>query len=123
MYVKKEIESEATLSLMTEVMAQIEQTEGYVPGETAVTFVGDISKVLQEIPGTDRVKGVSGCNKSTAITYKETYQAYFDNILLRDVKVVFEGTQKKNPAVLRMPAYPQTGYVQRVDSVVVVKWN
>lgn len=121
-YVKKEVESKATLSLMTEVVAQIDQVQGYVPGETAVTFVGDISKVLQEIPGTDRVKGVSGCNKPTSITYPGTYQAYFDNILLRDVKVVFEGAQEK-PEVLEMPCYPQAGYVQMVDSVVVVKWN
>lgn len=122
-YVKKKVESMATLSLMTEVMGQIDQTEGYVPGETAVTFVGDISKVLKEIPGTERVKGISGCNKATAITYKETYQAYFDHVMLRDVKVVFEGTKEEKPEVLQMPSYPQTGYVRMVGQTVVVKWN
>ncbi|MDE7247878.1 MAG: glucosyltransferase domain-containing protein [Lachnospiraceae bacterium] len=130
-YVKKEVESEATLSLMTEVMAQIDQTEGYVPGETEVTFVGDISKVLQALPGTDRVKGVSGCNKPTAITYPGTYQAYFDNVLLRNVKVVMDETAEEepqeevqeDPQIMQMPAYPQPGYVQMIDQVVVVKWN
>lgn len=123
-YVKKEVESKATLSLMTEVMAQVDRTEGYVPGETEVTFVGDISKILREIPGTDRVKGVSGCNKTTSITYPGTYQAYFDHILLRDVNVVFDGAPRQEDAeVAQMPSYPQEGYVQRVDSVVVVKWN
>lgn len=123
-YVKKEVESKATLSLMTEVMAEVDRTEGYVPGETAVTFVGDISKVLQEIPGTERVKGVSGCNKTTAITYPETYQAYFDHILLRDVSVVFDKAPKQeDEEVMQMPSYPQKGYVRVVDQVVVVKWN
>lgn len=123
-YVKKEVESKATLSLMTEVMAEIDRTEGYVPGETPVTFVGDISKVLQALPGTDRVKGVSGCNKTTSITYPGTYQAYFDHILLRDVSVVFDGAPKGEDAeVAQMPAYPRTGYVKLVDHVVVVKWN
>lgn len=123
-YVKKEVESKATLSLMTQVMAQIEQTEGYVPGETEVTFVGDISEVLRDLPGTDRIEGVSGCNKPTAITYPGTYQAYFDNILLRNVKVVFEGAPVKDDMeVAQMPPYPQSGYVQMVDQVVVVKWN
>lgn len=123
-YVKKEVESKATLSLMTQVMAQVEQTEGYVPGETEVTFVGDISEVLRDLPGTDRIEGVSGCNKPTAITYPGTYQAYFDNILLRDVKVVFEGAPVKDDVeVAQMPPYPQSGYVQTVDQVVVVKWN
>lgn len=122
-YVKKRVESEATLSLMTEAMTLVDQTEGYVPGETAVTFVGDIADVMQELPGTDRVKGISGCNKSAAITYKETYQAYFDHVMLRDVKVVFEDTVKEEAERLRMPAYPQAGYVQMVDQTVVVKWN
>lgn len=122
-YVKKEVESEATLSLMTEVIALVDQTEGYVPGETGVTFVGDISKVLQEVPGTERVKGISGCNKPTAITYPGTYQAYFDNILLRNVEVVIDETAEEKTTIMEMPAYPQTGYVQMVDQIVVVKWN
>lgn len=123
-YVKKEVESKATLSLMTEVMAEVDRTEGYVPGETEVTFVGDISKVLRELPGTERIKGVSGCNKPTSITYPGTYQAYFDHILLRDVKVVFDDApNQENAEVMQMPSYPQTGYVRVVDQVVVVKWN
>ncbi len=122
-YVKKDVESRATLSLMTEVMAEIDRTESYVPGETEVTFVGDIAEVLEEIPGTERIKGVSGCNKSTAITYKETYQAYFDHVMLRDVEVVFDNVTEEKPEVIQMPSYPQTGYVQMVDQVVVVKWN
>ena len=121
---KKEVESKATLSLMTEVMAQVEQTAGYVPGETAVTFVGDISEILQNLPGTARVEGVSGCNKPTAITYPGTYQAYFDHILLRNVKMIVEGAPGIEDAeVMQMPSYPQSGYVQVVDQVVVVKWN
>ncbi len=122
-YVKKKVESEATLALMTEVMAQIDRTEGYVPGETEVTFIGDISEVLRELPGTDRVKGVSGCNKSTAITYPETYQAYFDHVMLRDVNVVLHELSGEEPEVEQMPSYPQPGYVRLVDQVVVVKWN
>lgn len=123
-YVKKEVESKATLSLMTEVMSEVDRMEGYVPGETPVTFVGDIAKVLQALPGTDRVKGVSGCNKPTSITYPGTYQAYFDHILLRDVRVDFDGApNQEDEEVMQMPAYPQTGYVKLVDQSVVVKWN
>ena len=120
-YVKKEVESKATLSLMTQIMAQVEQAEGYVPGETPVTFVGQVSEILQEVPGTEKVKGISGCNKTSAITYPGTYQAYFDNVMLRDVTVVFaEGTAKKEE-VLRMPVYPRPGYVKLVDGVAVVR--
>ncbi len=120
-YVKKEVESKATLSLMTQIMAQIDQAEGYVPGETPVTFVGQVSEILQEVPGTEKVKGISGCNKTSAITYPGTYQAYFDNVMLRDVSVIFdEGTAKKEE-VLHMPVYPKPGYVKLVDGVAVVR--
>lgn len=115
------MESKATLSLMTQIMAQIDQAEGYVPGETPVTFVGQVSEILQEVPGTEKVKGISGCNKTSAITYPGTYQAYFDNVMLRDVSVIFdEGTAKKEE-VLHMPVYPKPGYVKLVDGVAVVR--
>lgn len=122
-YVKKKVEAGATLSLMTEIMAQVDGTEGYVPGETPVTFVGQVWEILQEVPGTERVKGISGCNKTAAITYEGTYQAYFTNVMLRDVKVVFGKDAGNLPSaeIAGMPAYPQTGYVKMVDDVVVVK--
>lgn len=124
-YVKKRVEAEATLSLMTEIMAQVEGTEGYVPGETPVTFVGDVSEIIQEVPGTDRVKGISGCNKSSAITYEGTYQAYFNNVMLREIKVVRENELKNlsKKKIDQMPAYPQEGYVKKMNDVVVVKLN
>ncbi len=122
-YVKKKVEAGATLSLMTEIMAQIDGIEGYVPGETPVTFVGQVSEVLQEVPGTERVKGISGCNKTAAITYEGTYQAYFENVMLRDVKVVFGKDTGNLPdaEIADMPAYPQMGYVKMVNDAVVVK--
>lgn len=120
-YVKKEAESKATLSLMTEIMAEVHRTRGYVPGETPVTFVGELSEIVKKTPGTERVEGISGCNKSSAITYPGTYQAYFDNVMLRDVKVVFDGSIERKEEVAKMPVYPQMGYVKLVDGVAVVR--
>lgn len=120
-YVKKEAESKATLSLMTEIMAEVHRTRGYVPGETPVTFVGELSEIMKKTSGTERVEGISGCNKSSAITYPGTYQAYFDNVMLRDVKVVFDGSTERKEEVAKMPVYPQTGYVKLVDGVAVVR--
>lgn len=120
-YVKKEVESKATLSLMTEILAEVERTEGYVPGETEVLFVGQVSEILQEMPGSQRLMGISGCNKSTAITYAGTYPAYFENVMLRDVKVVFDAGAGEDEEVLKMPSYPQSGYVKMLDGTVVVK--
>ena len=38
-YLKKVLEYDATASLATRVVDRIEQTDGYVPGETTVAFV------------------------------------------------------------------------------------
>ncbi|MCI8521668.1 MAG: hypothetical protein HFI62_00515 [Lachnospiraceae bacterium] len=120
-YVKKETESKATLALMTEIMAQVHQVEGYVPGKTGVTFIGQVSNVLREVPGTEPLKGISGCNKSCAITYEGTYQAYFDNVMLQDVKVIWDGSIQEKQEIALMPSYPRKGYVKMVDDIVVIK--
>lgn len=40
LYLKKDLERQATLSRMTELCLRLDQTEGYVPGETPVVFIG-----------------------------------------------------------------------------------
>ena len=122
-YVKKRVESEATLSLMTEVMAEVERTEGYVPGETELIFAGDITKILRPMPGMDRIKGISGNNKPTAIVDPNIYQEYFNHVMLRKANFIYEKDAGKWQEVQKMPAYPQAGYVRMVDGIVVVKWN
>lgn len=122
-YVKKKVESEATLSLMTEVMSEVERTAGYVPGETEIIFVGDITEVLRPMPGMNRIKGISGNNKPTAIVDPNIYQEYFDHVMLRKANFVYEEEARRWPEVREMPAYPQTGYVRVLDGTVVVKWN
>ena len=41
-YVKKDLERQSTLSIVTRLIDRIEQTEGYVLGETEVCFIGKI---------------------------------------------------------------------------------
>lgn len=122
-YVKKQVESEATLSLMTEVMSEVERMEGYVPGETEIIFAGDITEVLQPMPGMDRIKGISGNNKPTAIVDPNIYQEYFNHVMLRKANFIYEAGAGNWPEVQKMPVYPQEGYVQVLDGTVVVKWN
>lgn len=122
-YVKKQVESEATLSLMTEVMSEVERTDGYVPGETGIIFVGDITEVLRPMPGMNRIKGISGNNKPTAIVDPNIYQEYFNHVMLRKANFIYEEEARKWPEVQKMPSYPQAGYVRVLDGTVVVKWN
>lgn len=120
-YVKKDIEDKATLALMTEIMTQVEELDNYVPGETKVTFVGYMPDIVETVPGTDRVDGITGAGKASAITYEETYEAYFKNVLLRDVNLSFQSDVQNSKEVEEMPSYPQKGYVMMLEDIVVVK--
>ena len=120
-YVKKDIEDKATLALMTETMIQVDQLTDYVPGETEVTFVGYMPDIVETVPGTDRIVGITGAGKASAITYEETYEAYFKNVLLRDVNLSFQSDVKNSKEVKEMPTYPQKGYVRMIEGIVVVK--
>ncbi len=43
-YVKKDLEARSTISIVTRIIDRIEQTEGYVAGETPVKFIGKIGE-------------------------------------------------------------------------------
>lgn len=43
-YVKKDLEAKSTLSIVTRIIDRIEQTEGYVAGETQVKIIGKIEE-------------------------------------------------------------------------------
>lgn len=90
MHVKKQVESGAPLSLMTEAMYEVERMKGYVLGETGIIFVGDITEILRPMPGMDRIKGISGNNKPTAIADMNIYQEYFNHVMLRKANYIYE---------------------------------
>ncbi|MDD6628123.1 MAG: glucosyltransferase domain-containing protein [Lachnospiraceae bacterium] len=120
-YIKKDIEDKATLALMTETMTQVDQLADYVPGKTEVIFVGYMPNIVKKVPGTDRVDGITGAGKAAAITYEETYEAYFKNVMLRDVNLSFQADVIDSKEIKEMPAYPQKGYVRMIEDKVVVK--
>ena len=119
-YFKKEMQYTATLSLMTNVMHDIEQQDGYVDGETLVTFVGTPSAFLLDPAGTDRVREITGVYLSSPISYD--YSSYFRNVLLRNTRAQLV-QELDNETVQQMPVYPQDGYVATVDGMVVVKFQ
>ena len=43
LYLKKELEIDSTLSVMTRVLDRLEQTEGYAVGETPVAMAGYVN--------------------------------------------------------------------------------
>lgn len=129
-YLKKELESDACLSLMTRVTCSIENNEDYIPGETELCFVGTSRLLNKNIAGFEKYSLITGLDSSNPIpkSYSEpwynAYKAYYRNIL--NSSAVFCGSRawdslQHNPEVKAMPAYPAEGCMKLIDGVFVVK--
>ncbi len=66
-YTRKSLEQNAALSLMTRVLYRMEEREDYVPGETAVVFVGVSDQLQEQIPGFEATYDITGCEEASPI--------------------------------------------------------
>lgn len=123
-YLKKELESDATLSIFTRIVDRMEQTEGYVPGETEIAFVG----LLYHSPMSTEKAGfnytATGLWHSYSTTSYETYPAYLGYCLGypavfvdRDRIAEYEQLEQ----VAAMHPFPAADSIQMVDGVLVIK--
>ena len=130
LYVKKDLEASATLSLMTRVLSAVEQNPDYVPGETPLAFVGVSEQLNDAVYGFADYGRITGAESGSAIPaahaeyYYNAYAAYFRYIL--NNPAVFCPHDKWNalqgdPAVAALPCYPDPGCMQLTDGVLVVK--
>ena len=121
---KKELESAATLSTFTRIVDRMEQTEGFVPGQTEVAFVGLLfdSPLSTERSGFDHTS--TGLWHSYSTTYYETYEVYLSYYLGYPAHCVdINEIQKyeKMEQIIAMPFFPAAGSVQMVEDVLVIK--
>lgn len=126
MYMKKDLEFDAYLSLMTRIVTRVEMTEGYVPGETPVVFVGVPENRNSMIPGFKDYWNVIGMTSGDLLLMSERsrYQAYFDYILSLPINLVEpelwrEISDREESA--QMPCYPAAGCIAFQEGVLVVK--
>lgn len=128
-YIKKDMEAKATLSTLTRVVARMEQREDYAFGETPVAFVGT-ARPYGDTPEYEKVMYLIGEWENNAIAWDTSvkqynaYKAYFDYVL--NYPLVFcEDTVRnelvRTQQVQDMPAFPDKGYMQMIDGVLVVK--
>lgn len=124
LYLKKELEIDSTLSVMTRVIDRLEQTEGYAVGETPVAFVGslDASQINRDKPAFAYMKRFNGSEENYAITFGDTYWMYLRDVLGYPI-VQAEDQERiaRQEAVAAMPCFPEKGSVALVDGVAVVK--
>ena len=125
-YLKKDLEQDAFLSLMTRVVYRIEDFDDYVPEITPVVIAGLPEQLNDVIPGFEKYQRITGAWSAYVLQVSDPsrYQAYFDFIQLCPITVaeetVWEAMQS-DPRVLAMPNYPSDGCLAMIDGVLVVK--
>ena len=122
-YLKKALIDEATASLMTRIVADIEEADGYQPGETPVAFVGSFerSSAVGELVGFEEIKPY-GMGRSN-LSYEGLDYAYLETVLnvnmnLTRIAVADEQTLEM---ISDMPEYPASGSIVYMDDTLVVK--
>lgn len=126
LYLKKDFEYDAYLSLMTRVTDRLEQQEGYVPGQTPVFFAGLPDNLNDGISGFEIYHDIVGGEYTDVIRVgkRERYQLYYDYVLGTPIQLA-ETSQwnqlREDPRVEAMPSFPIDGCISELDGVVVVK--
>lgn len=121
-YMKKDLEKTATIAMAARVIERIELLDGYVPGETPVTFVGLLSWNTYLNRGRDEFQALDGA-AGLWFDYAATYNMgryltdYLNYPLLWDETLDFSQREE----VWAMPAFPAAGSIQMIDGTVVVK--
>lgn len=127
-YLKKDLERQQTMSLMTRVVMEMDEKEDYVRGETTVAFIGKIN--MREMPGFEtfggngNTSGVQGLTETDQIKNYRDYEAYFQYILNVPVRLCTEEQRVglwNRPEVKAMPVFPAEGSIEMVDGILVVK--
>lgn len=125
LYLKKDFEYHSTLSFITRVIDRIEQTDGYIPGESKVLFLGHFndSPTLQSRPGFENVVGVgTSFNSSYSITYSAPpyfkYILGYNIVIVREKDIIDDFSNRLE--VQLMPRFPAMESVKKIDDVIVV---
>ena len=115
-----QLEYESTHVLMARVIDRMEQTEGYVAGETPVVFIGFPGDAVAE-----RRAGFPeprwGMEYLTGLTYQNPYRWYFRTVLGLPINIVPGNELNNTPEVKAMGALPAKDSVHMVGDTLVVK--
>ncbi len=124
-YLKKDLENTATVSAMTRVVDDLEERDDYSVGKTEISFVGSVS-TMKTMPGfeflsdTTGLRGNGSISQSGISDHYNLYKAFFNYYLNYPINYSSKDFSD-NEKVKNMPTYPEKGYIQNIDGVLVVK--
>ena len=121
---RRNLEYESTLSLLTRVLERADSIEGYEPGVTPVVFEGALfnSPLAMQRPGFERTSTFFGSDNLYAIS-TEYYAPYYIRQILGhsmnvDDSLIWPYGNRED--VRAMPVFPAEGSIQMIDGVLVV---
>lgn len=125
LYVKKDLEKQATLSTITRVLSAVESQDGYVYGETKVCLIGDIESQnkIKDIPN---VAMLFGADYNASVTYQDTYNSYFNNVLLYKAVPCTRAeinSIKETEWFQNMKTFPNKDSLKATDGEIIVKMS
>ena len=107
LYLRRDLEMQSTLSLMSRIIDRIEQTDGYVPGETPVAFIGSLNSTY-----------------TASISYEAGYSWYLSQILGSPIPMISQQELAQTPIwqdTLAVPIFPEDGCCQMIDGTLVIR--
>ena len=124
LYLKKDLEQKAFSSLMTRIVYDMEQVDGYVSGTTPVVFVGS-SDQISHVRGTESYALITGTWRPGTIIMEDpaSYRAYFDYVLVHPTKIADASdwySMLVDPRAADLPIYPEEGAIAFIDDILVV---
>ncbi|MCR4708025.1 MAG: glucosyltransferase domain-containing protein [Clostridiales bacterium] len=129
MYVKRDLEYAATHSAMTRILSRMEETEGYVPGETPVVIAGVLpsSQIAMMRPGMEEISAVQGMRYTYGASYETSAYWYLASILGARLNLVPHGERtrlvKQTKEIRAMPRFPQDGCAAMIGDHLFLRLN
>lgn len=125
-YLKKTLELQATLSVMTRVIDRMERTEGYEVGVTPVALLGSLEDSILAVSkqGFEHLESFDAAQNRYAPVTTEDYTWYLWDIMGYPCSLVsyYESGQLAGREDVRaMPAFPAQGCCRMIDGVMVVR--
>lgn len=121
-YMKKELDHTATVTVAARIIDRIELTEGYVPGETPVAFVGRLDRNTYLNHGRDEFLEL---DKTVGLwsDYSATYNLgrYLTDYLNYPLEWDTVTDFSQHEEVRSMPAFPAVDGIRMIDGTVVIK--
>lgn len=126
MAVKRDLEFHATASAMTRLLRRMEQTEGYIPGETPVVIIGILpsSKISMERPGFEEIAKAQGMRYTYGASYETSTYWYLQMALGDPINLVSHAERRRlTKTAPELSAFPAEGCCQLADGYLYLRLN